>query len=107
MSNNKENVRMAFDKVCLAIATLEDVKTKLADLHYVAEEVEVSEEMLNRVSMEEEPSSDTHEYVYLRSVRAKDRLKEHLTPEFKDELSSQLGVAYVATSDAFTNVRSV
>jgi hypothetical protein len=107
MSNNKENVRIAFDKVCLAIATLEGVKTKLADLHYVAEEVEISEEMINRVSMKDEPSADTHEAVYLRSIRAKDRLRERLTPEFKDELSSQLGVAYVATSDAFTNVRNV
>lgn len=107
MSNNKENVKIAFDKVCLAIATLENVKSKLADLHYVAEEVEISEEVLNRVSMRDEPSSDSHEEVYLRSIRAKDRLRERLTSEFKDELSSQLGVAYVATSDAFTNVRSV
>lgn len=107
MSNNKENVQIAFNKVCLAIATLQDVKSKLANLHYVAEEVEVSEEILNRVSKSDEPSSDMHEAVYLRSVRAKNRLREHLTSEFKDELSSQLGVAYVATSDAFTNVTSV
>lgn len=105
--SNKETVKIAFDKVCLAIANLEDVKSKLADLHYVAEEVEISEEILNNVSKREEPSSDTHEAVYLRSIRAKDRLREHLSSGFRDDLSSKLGVAYVATSDAFTNVKSV
>jgi hypothetical protein len=105
--SNKQNVRNAFDKVCLAIATLEDVKSKLANLHYVAEEVELSEETLNRVSTNDEPSSDMHEAVYTRSIRARERLRECLTSQFKQDLSNKLGVAYNATSDAFANVKSV
>ena len=107
MSNNKETVRIAFDKVCLAISQLETVKTKLADLHYVAEEVEVSQEILDRVSMAIEPSSDAHEVLYSRNAKALEALRERLSIENKQVISSCLGTAYNATSEAFSTIRSV
>jgi hypothetical protein len=105
--SNKETVRVAFDKVCLAISELETVKTKLADIHYVAEEVEISQEILDRLSQTEEPSSDAHEVLYTRSMKAQEALRQRLTIDSKDAISSSLGVAYIATSEAFSTIRNV
>lgn len=105
--SNKENVRVAFDKVCLAISQLETVKTKLADLHYVAEEVEISEQILNRVGSMMEPSSDAHEILYSRNARAQEALRERLSSENKQVISSCLGTAYNATSEAFSTLKKV
>lgn len=105
--SNKEIVRIAFDKVCLAISELETAKTRLADLHYVAEEVEISQEILNRVSTAIEPSSDAHEVVYSRSLKAQEALRERLSNENRHTISSCLGTAYNATSEAFSSIRSV
>lgn len=105
--SNKETVRVAFDKVCLAIANLEAVKTKLADLHYIAEEVEISQEILNKISEVAEPSSDAHEVVYTRTIRAQEALRERLSCESKQSLTDKLGMAYNATSEAFVSIRKV
>lgn len=105
--SNKEIVRIAFDKVCLAISELETAKTRLADLHYVAEEVEISQEILNRVSAAIEPSSDAHEVVYSRSIKAQGALRERLSNENRQTITSCLGTAYNATSDAFSTIRGV
>jgi hypothetical protein len=105
--SNKETVRQAFDKVCLAISQLETVKTRLADLHYVAEEVEISQEILNKVGVAIEPSADAHEVLYSRSVKAQEALRERLSRENKQVISSCLGTAYEATSDAFSTIQKV
>jgi hypothetical protein len=107
MSNNKETVRIAFDKVCLAISQLETVKTRLADLHYVAEEVEISQEILDKVSSAVEPSSDAHEVLYSRNAKAQEALRERLSIENKQVISSCLGTAYNATSEAFLSIQKV
>ena len=105
--SNKETVRIAFDKVCLAISQLEAVKTKLADLHYVAEEVEISQEILDKVSMACEPSDDAHEVLFSRNLKAQEALRERLSNENKQAISSCLGTAYNATSEAFSTIKSV
>ena len=105
--SNKETVRIAFDKVCLAISQLETVKTRLADLHYVAEEVEISQEILDKVSMAVEPSSDAHEVLFSRNAKAQEALRERLSNENKQVISSCLGTAYNATSEAFSTIKTV
>ena len=105
--SNKETVRIAFDQVCLAISQLETAKIKLADLHYVAEEVEISQEILDKVASQIEPSSDAHEVLFSRNVKAQEALRERLSNENRQSISSCLGVAYNATSEAFTSIQKV
>jgi hypothetical protein len=57
--------------------------------------------------MASEPSSDAHEVVYSRSIKAQGALRERLSNENRQTITSCLGTAYNATSDAFSTIRGV
>lgn len=105
--SNKETIRKAFDQVCNAMAQLDNAKGRLANLHYRAEKVESTESVLNKVSATVEPSSDSHEFVFIQHERAKDELREAMTVQAKDSIKNSLGEAYNATSDAYTVINKI
>ena len=105
--HNKQAIRSAFDQVCMAIYELENVKSQLATLHYRVEEVEVSGEILNRISHVYEPSNDSHEALFLRKVRAEEELKGFLEKESKENIQKRLNTAYNATSEAYSKINKV
>lgn len=105
--SNKELIRKAFDDVCVAMVELENVKSKLADLHYKAELVENTRAVLDRVSVVYEPSNDSHEAVFIQHAKAKDALREALSVANKGTIEQGLGTAYNATSEAFSLVHRV
>lgn len=105
--SNKEVIRKAFDQVCNAMAELDHAKVQLADLHYRAEKVEDTAMVLNKVSETAEPSSDSHEFVFIQHERAKDDLRAALASNTKDAIAKSLGQAYNATSDAFTVIKQI
>jgi hypothetical protein len=105
--SNKEVIRKAFDQVCSAMEQLDHAKVQLADLHYRAEKVEDTGIVLNRVSETVEPSSDSHEFVFIQHERAKDDLREALASSAKASIANRLGVAYSATSDAFSVLKQI
>ena len=105
--SNKEVIRKAFDQVCNAMVELDNAKVQLANLHYRAEKVEDTAIVLNRVSETAEPSSDTHEFVFIQHEQAKSELREALSSPVKASIANSLGVAYNATSDAFTVIKQI
>lgn len=105
--SNKELIRKAFEDVCVAMVELEGVKSKLADLHYKAELVENTQSVLDRVSLVFEPSNDSHEAVFIQHERAKVALRDALSVANKDGIERGLGVAYTATSEAYSIVHKV
>lgn len=105
--SNKEVIRKAFDQVCNAMVELDNARVQLADLHYRAEKVEDTAIVLNRVSETAEPSSDTHEFVFIQHEQAKNDLREALASSVKTSITNSLGVAYNATSDAFSAARGI
>lgn len=105
--SNKEVIRKAFDQVCNAMAQLDHAKGQLANLHYRAEKVEDTAMVLNKVSETAEPSSDSHEFVFIQHERAKDDLREALASTTKHSIANSLGQAYNATSDAFTVIKQI
>lgn len=105
--SNKEVIRKAFDQVCNAMVELDNAKVQLANLHYRAEKVEDTAIVLNRVSETNEPSSDTHEFVFIQHEQAKSELREALASTAKASITNSLGVAYNATSDAFTVIKQI
>ena len=105
--SNKELIRKAFDKVTLAMAELDEARLKLADLHYKAEMVENTEDVLNKISGIYEPSSDTHEAVFDKHQKAKDSFRDALASNYKETITLSLGTAYNATSEAFSTLQKV
>ena len=105
--SNKEVIRKAFNQVCNAMEQLDHAKVQLADLHYRAEKVEDTAIVLNRVSETAEPSSDTHEFVFIQHERAKDDFRAALNMDTKASITNSLGVAYNATSDAYSVIKQI
>ena len=105
--SNKEIIRKAFDDVCVAMVELETVKNKLADLHYKAELVEDTQQVLDRVSVVFEPSSDKHEAIFIQHEKAKSALRDALSVQSKASIESGLGMAHNATSEAYSLIHRV
>lgn len=105
--SNKEVIRKAFDQVCNAMVELDNAKVQLANLHYRAEKVEDTAIVLNRVSETAEPSSDTHEFVFIQHEQAKVELREALASTAKTSITNSLGEAYNATSNAFAVIKQI
>lgn len=105
--SNKELIRKAFDQVTFAMAELDTARLKLADLHYKAAKVEDTENVLNRISAVYEPSSDTHEAIFIQHQNAKSEFRDALDNKAKDIIVKSLGTAYNATSDAFSTLKKV
>jgi hypothetical protein len=105
--HNKQAIRDAFDEVCRAISELDQVKKQLANLHYRVEEVEVSGEILNRISHVYEPSNDSHEALFMRKSKADEDLRCFLDKDRREDIERRLSAAYNSTSEAFAKVKKV
>jgi len=105
--HNKQEIRKAYDQLCLAIAELDNARKRLANLHYRVEEVEISGEILNRISHVYEPSNDSHEALFLRKMKAEEDLKCFLDKDCKEVIEKNLNVAYNATSEAYSGIKKV
>lgn len=105
--SNKELLRKAFDDVCIAMVELESVKTRLAELHYRAELVEDTKTVLDSVSERVEPSDDAHEAVFHQHQKALDGFRDAMSNHTKDAIAIRLGMAYSATSEAYSYIQKV
>lgn len=95
------DIHKAFAEVIEAMVSLENAKTKLANIHYHTKNVDDAEFLLNNIGRFASPSDDAHEVLFERLQAAKELARVHQSKEEISVLKGQLASAYLSIERAY------